>query len=111
MDDLIDPPGRNVKLLGQLVLAHIERLEELFQQDLAGIYRRHDRVRGHCLLLVIIDYLDVLRPGVRPVEADPPLPVYPDAVLPAAVARQLLQTITWRDEEVRHGLRGVEHRK
>ena len=55
------------------------------------MYRRHDRVRCHCSLLVIVNYLHVLRSRIGPEEADPPLPVYPDAVLSGAVTCQLLQ--------------------
>jgi hypothetical protein len=41
-------------------------------------------------LLVVVDDLDVFRPGRGPAEADPPLLVDPDAVLPGAVAVQFL---------------------
>jgi hypothetical protein len=41
----------DVQCLGQPVLAHSQRLEELLQQDLARVYGRHDRVRGHALLV------------------------------------------------------------
>src|SRR5215831_11085392 len=80
--DLVDPPGRNPDLLRHLVLAHPQRLEELFQQDLTRVHRGHDRVRRHVLPFpVVVGDLDVLRPDVGPPEADPPLLVNPDAVL------------------------------
>jgi S-adenosylmethionine synthetase len=47
VDDLVDPPGRHVDRLGQLVLADSQRGEELLQQDLPRVYRRHDRVPCH----------------------------------------------------------------
>jgi len=37
--DLIDPPGRDIDRLGQLVLAHTQRGEELLQQDLPRVAR------------------------------------------------------------------------
>ena len=47
VDDLVDPPGRDVDRLGQLVLADSQRGEELLQQDLPRVHRRHDRGRCH----------------------------------------------------------------
>jgi len=47
MDDLIDPPGWHVYCLGQLILAHPKRAEELLQEDLARVHRCHDRVSCH----------------------------------------------------------------
>jgi S-adenosylmethionine synthetase len=47
VDDLVDPPGRHVDRLGQLVLADSQRGEELLQQDLPRVHRRHDCVRCH----------------------------------------------------------------
>jgi hypothetical protein len=60
---------------GQLILAHPWRLEELLQQNLPRVHRRHYRVRHRCLLLVIVNDLHVFRSRVRPDEADTPLPV------------------------------------
>lgn len=37
MDDLVDPPWRNADVLGQPVLADAQRLQELRQQNLAGM--------------------------------------------------------------------------
>src|SRR2546429_7923004 len=92
--DLVDPPGRDPDLLGQLVLAHRKRLEELLQQDLAWMHRCHNRVRRHApSLLVVISDLYVLGPGVCPAAADPPLPVDPDAGPTGAIRRQLPQPV------------------
>jgi hypothetical protein len=40
-------------------LAPPERLQELGQQDLAGMYRRHDRAGHHRFLLVVVNDLDI----------------------------------------------------
>jgi 2-polyprenyl-3-methyl-5-hydroxy-6-metoxy-1,4-benzoquinol methylase len=45
--NLIDAPGWHPDFLGQQVLAHPERLEELFQQDLTRVHRRHDGLGCH----------------------------------------------------------------
>ena len=47
---------------------------------------------------MIIDDLDIDGTGgtFRPFEANPPLAIDADAVLPLAVAPKRLQTITWR---------------
>jgi hypothetical protein len=47
VDDLVDPPGRDIYRLGQLVLANAQRREELLQQDLPRVHRRHDRIGCH----------------------------------------------------------------
>src|SRR5579875_950712 len=49
--DLVDPPGRDLDLLRQLVLAHRELLEELLQQHLPWMHRPHHRIRCHAPLL------------------------------------------------------------
>ena len=36
VDDLIDAPWRHAEFSGKSVLAHAQRLQEFFQQDLAG---------------------------------------------------------------------------
>src|SRR5690242_9631223 len=45
--------------------------------------------------LVLVDYLNVLGVTARPGEADTPLLVDANAVLPRPVLNQLLQPITW----------------
>src|ERR1700722_17773018 len=49
--DLVNPPGRDNDRLGQLILAHTQRLEELLEQNLPRVHRRHDRIVCHWLLL------------------------------------------------------------
>jgi hypothetical protein len=34
VDDLVDPPGRDIDRLGQLILAYTQRLKKLLKQDL-----------------------------------------------------------------------------
>jgi hypothetical protein len=84
--DLVDPPRRHRDRARQLVLAELQRLEELRKEDLARVHRWHDHVVLHVLLLVVVNDLDTFRPCLRPEEADPPLLVDPDAVLSLPVA-------------------------
>lgn len=86
MNDLVDLPGRSAQLIGEMLLAQTERLEELLQQNLAQVYWLHDRFGGHGALLVIANDLNVFWSCFRPPEADQPLSIYPDAVLAASVA-------------------------
>jgi hypothetical protein len=44
---------------------------------------------------MVIHYLDIKSIGVDPTEADPPLVVDPNAVLPGPVAAENLQPIPW----------------
>jgi hypothetical protein len=49
---------------------------------------------------VVVDDLDVFGPCWSPAEADPPLLVDPDAVLPGTVAAQLLKPMARRDPHI-----------
>ena len=49
---------------------------------------------------MIVDDFDLKGVSVAPAEADPPLVVDPDAVLPFALARQAFQPIAWRGREI-----------
>ena len=51
-------------------------------------------VMGRLLLLVVVDDLDVLGPGVGPDETDAPLLVDPDAVLPGAARLEAVRPST-----------------
>ena len=59
------------------------------------------------VLLVIVGDLDVVRVAVLPPEADAPLIVDANTVLPGAIPFQLLQAISGRDAEVLELLCGV----
>src|SRR5699024_2005302 len=49
---------------------------------------------------VVVDEFDIVRTSLSPNEADPPLRVHPDAVLPASIASQLLETVAGRDPKI-----------
>jgi hypothetical protein len=57
---------------------------------------------------VIVDDLDVEGIRAAPNEANSPLIIDPNAVLPLSLALQGLETIPGRDSEVSHGHRSVQ---
>jgi hypothetical protein len=58
------------------------------------------------ILSVVVNDLHLLRSGVGPHEADPPLVVDPDAVLSDPIALGGLKPVSGRDAEVFERLRG-----
>jgi hypothetical protein len=57
---------------------------------------------------MVIDDLDVLCTGLDPAEADPPLVVDADTVLPPTVALQWLEPVARREAQVLKALRLAE---
>jgi hypothetical protein len=64
---------------------------------------------GLGIWLVVIDDLDTIRPPNCPDEADSPLPIDPDAMLPCAIAPQGFQMIVRRHGKIPQYLGIVEH--
>jgi len=58
---------------------------------------------------VVVDDLNVSGSGIGPAEAEPPLLVDADAVLPSSIAAELLEPVGWRHSEVVQRCRTVEH--
>ena len=54
---------------------------------------------------MIVNDLHLLWPSIRPHEADPPLVVDPDAVLPCSITLQSFEPVAGRDAKV------IEHRR
>lgn len=105
-DDLVDTPSGNTNVLGQAVLAQTVRLEELGQEDFAGMDGRELCHSGH--LRVVVDDLDVEGIGGAPDEADAPLIVDPDAVLASTIALERLEAIAGRNARVSEGVGRIE---
>ena len=59
---------------------------------------------------MVIDDLDMQRTGAkpRPLKANPPLGVYPHAVLPIPVAFERFKAVAWERSEIRKGSSSVE---
>jgi hypothetical protein len=57
---------------------------------------------------MIIDDFDVMRLVAAPDEADPPLVVNPDAVLPGSTTLQSLEAVTGRNAKVLQASRRVK---
>jgi len=60
------------------------------------------------LLSVVIDYFNVVRVALTPIKTDSPLIVDPDGVLPAAIAKKLLQSIPGNSCDFLEGGGGVK---
>jgi hypothetical protein len=58
---------------------------------------------------VVVHDFDVVGVAAPPSEADPPLVVDPDAVLPLPIAAQSLKPVTGRDPQVVQAVRSVQH--
>jgi hypothetical protein len=105
--DLIDPAWRYADVLRQAVLTQPHGLQELLEQDLAGVYRREyfrrKFFRRHPSLLMVVHNLNVVCIPRAPAKADSPLIVDANAVLSLSVSLELFQVISWRDSEVTEG--------
>jgi hypothetical protein len=107
VDDLVDAPSWHGDCLSQSILGDAHRVKELLEKDLSRVDRfvcgSHD-----VSPLVVVGDLDVDRAGGCPGEADAPLVVDADTVLPFATPVQLLEAIAGRDPQVVDCLRSVE---
>ena len=83
-DDLVDPPWGDTDGDSQPLLGDLQRDEELLEENLPGWIGAMVAMCV-CLLLVVVDDFDVVGAGWGPDEADAPLLVVADAVLPDAV--------------------------
>jgi hypothetical protein len=84
VNNLIDPTRRYAHGLSQMVLAHLHRLEEVLQQNLARMDWR-EVAMAHCLTSMVVNDLNIKGVVVTPDKADTPLVVYPDAMLPLSI--------------------------
>lgn len=107
MHDFIDPARRHADGLGQCVLADAHRHQKLLIQNLA---RMGPCELGHGVLSVVIDdlYIVCVVGGFIPLEADAPLVIDANAVLPFAVALQCFQAIAGRHAKKVDAVRGVQ---
>jgi hypothetical protein len=58
---------------------------------------------------MIVDYLDIVRPVEAPFETNPPLLIYPDAILPFAFAQKCLKPVAWQRCKVPQSRRTIEY--
>jgi len=94
VDDLIDSASWYADLLSETVLTDPHGLQILLQENLARMYR-WEFLCAHEFLLVVVDDLDLVRISALPDEADSPLVVNSDAVLPRAIPRKLFKEVAW----------------
>ena len=56
---------------------------------------------------MVVNDLDLVCIAILPSEANAPLIVDPDTVLPSALTSKLLEAISWRDAQILEGLGGI----
>jgi hypothetical protein len=95
--DFVDSTWGNAQIIAKLILADAQRFEKLFIENFA---RMHWRDFAHDSPLMVVNDLYVIGVSVSPDEADPPLVVYPYAVLPLPLAGQCLESIPRRNTKV-----------
>jgi len=98
MDDFVDSSRRNGDVLGQSVLSDTHRFQELLEENLTRM--NWPQLFWHGVLLMIVDDLDVVGSPVFPEEADAPLVVHADTVLPLSFSNKFLKSIGRRNPEV-----------
>lgn len=114
--DFIDTPDRHTDVCGQLGLTDAHGLQEVFQQNLAGMHRRQIAGPAATLIEVVADGLGRDRHGfplsvvvhdfdvpgipVPPLEADAPLVVDADGVLASPVASEGLKPVAGRHPQM-----------
>jgi len=100
VDDFVDPPRRDTDGDGHTVLRDAQRDDVLLLEDLTGMDGGVQGAGHGVVPSVVVDDLYVLGAGRRPVEADAPLVVDPDAVSTSPVTAKLLQPVTRRDPKI-----------
>jgi hypothetical protein len=95
VDDFIDPPWWNANSLRKPVLANAQRAKELLEQDLSRMNRLMHAVHDQFPSVIVGD-LNVGGSRRGPYEADSPLIIDADAVLPGPIAFESLKPIPWR---------------
>ena len=108
-NNLIDPTRGNTDVLCQSILADSHGLEEFLQQDLSWV-NRGEVALSHPLgsLAVVVIDLNFVCVSRSPQEANPPLIVDPNAVLPSSVTGKLLEAISWRHPQVNKNSSNIE---
>jgi len=109
-NDFVDASRRHPQCLRQGILGQAKRFHELLAENFAGVNRRQ-LFRLHRVFLVIVH--NFYAEGIRafPPEANPPLIVDSDAVLPGPIAFQGFQPISWRGAKVFQAPRLVKEQK
>jgi hypothetical protein len=107
---LVDSARRNTQSDGELVLCDSQRSEKFFGQYLArmdGAQFRHGFLSF--LLSVIIDNLDLICVSFLPFEANTPLKVHANRILPITVPHELFEMVGWRNFQILEAGRGCRH--
>jgi len=112
--DLDDPVRGHSQLARELVRRDPERLEEVLDQNLAGMNWRTDLLAlpGHDVFLsVVIDHFDALGVSVLPHEADAKLLVHSDAVLAGPISLERFELVSRGYTKIAKLRRGMERQE
>ena len=96
MHNLIHPGKRHVDISRQFVLADVHGFHEFFQENLSGKNGLKLFDRFSPFFLVVIHNFDIPCVSISPLEANPPLFIYSDAVLTSAIPLKRLQSVSGR---------------
>jgi hypothetical protein len=93
-----DPAGRHCYIAGQLINTDPHGFHKFFQKNLARVNRvKKLLLCFHKTPLMIVCYFNIKCVAIFPTEADSPLIIDPDAVLPPAISFEGLYPITGRN--------------
>ena len=98
--NLVDSPRGNTDILRQPVLTQFHRLQKFFEQNFSGVDWSVCFSGHRIVLLVIIGDLNVVSVSPLPSEADPPLIIDPDAVLPGTISAEPFKVIAGRNSQI-----------
>src|SRR5689334_13743179 len=98
--DIPNALSRYADFFRQPVLRDAQRLEELLQEDFAGVNRGQELfAHGQSPSMIVYD-LNVLRVCACPTEAHPELSVDADTILPSTIVLQGFQPVPWWDAQI-----------
>jgi hypothetical protein len=97
IDDLVDVSRRDAEVGGKPSLGDGERLEEVLEQDLAGVrWILRDGTHELSPSAMVVGHANVVRLVAAPAEDDAPLVVDADGVVTGEVPGESLEAIVWR---------------
>jgi hypothetical protein len=100
MNDLADANRRNAKIVCQAILAQAERFHEVFQQNFAGMDGGEQVIHKFLPLGMIVHNFHVSGFVINPLEANSPLVINTDAILPCPVILKLFQLVSGWGQQI-----------
>ena len=107
-NNLIDPTRCYANVLSQPILTKSQRIQKLLQENFPWVNRRYGFF-GHCYVSVVVCDLNVEGVARSPPEAETPLIVDTNAVLPRSIATEFFQSVSRCHTKVVQGVRRIEY--